>query len=277
VQAPAQRARLALFRCPVCQGALTLGERRLVCAKGHSFDLAKSGYVNLAPARTHAPASSGDTRQQLERRARFLAKGHLDFVAGAIAAAVGEAQAVLDAGCGTGFHLARVVERLPASVGAGIDLSKEAAVWCARRHSNLAFAVADIWKSWPIRDRSLDLVTSIFAPKNYAEMARVLRPGGTLVLVFPGERHLGELRDTFRLLGLSARKAEHYRARLSDQFDEPMRYRMVCRTAVDREGLADAVLMGPNARHPAGQATTEMPRHMAVTIDIEFLFARKRG
>ena len=35
------------FICPVCGGALTRNEKTYSCGKAHSFDISKSGYVNL--------------------------------------------------------------------------------------------------------------------------------------------------------------------------------------------------------------------------------------
>lgn len=267
------RDRFALFRCPVCRGDLALAERRLTCINGHGFDLARSGYVNLAMARRHARAVGGDAREQLEHRARFLARGHFDFIADIVAARADCRRAILDIGCGTGFHLARIVERAAASIGAGIDLSKDAAAWCARRHPALEVAVADIWNRWPIHDGSVDLVTSIFAPKNYAEMARVLRPDGLLVLVFPGPRHLEELRRAFGLLGVAADKADAYTARLARDFGAPARQRVVRRVTLELDEIEDVILMGPSARHLAGFCLNGGRRGMATTIDVQFLFA----
>jgi 23S rRNA (guanine745-N1)-methyltransferase len=274
VRRPTLRSRFDLFRCPVCALDLELVERRLVCAKGHSFDLARSGYVNLATARKHVPAAGGDTRLQLEHRAHFLGRGHFNVIADAIASHVGETDAALDTGCGTGFHLARLVERTGAVDGAGIDLSKEAADWCARHHTGLAFAVADIWDRWPVRSRSVGLVTSIFAPKNYSEAARVLRRAGVFALVFPGPRHLQELRDAFGLLGVAQRKTEDYRTRLAPHFDEIVLHKVVRRTAFDQADIEHAILMGPSARHL--QRLPQVPHALEVTLDIEFLIGRRR-
>ena len=94
---------------------------------------------------------------------------------------------VLDAGCGTGHHLAGVAAALRTPVvGLGVDIARIAAQRAARRWQELAFAVADVWTEWPVQDEAADLVLSIFAPKNFAEMSRVLRPGGWLALAYPG-------------------------------------------------------------------------------------------
>ena len=131
--------------------------------------------------------------------------GHYDAVAATIAARVEQvadlSRYVLDAGSGTGHHLARLTARLPGSViGLGLDISKAAVQRAAQRWPTTAFAVADLWTEWPLHDVAADLVISIFAPKNFPEMARVLRPGGWLVVAYPGPEHLAELRDRFGLL-----------------------------------------------------------------------------
>jgi 23S rRNA (guanine745-N1)-methyltransferase len=275
VRPPLSHHRFALFRCPVCRGDLALVERRLACAKGHSFDLARSGYVNLTPARKHAPAAGGDTRAQLEHRARFLARGHFDDVADVIAEHATPAAAILDAGCGIGFHVARIAEHVTPQIAAGLDLSKDAVAWCTRRHPDFGFAVADIWSRWPVHDRSVDLVASIFAPKNFPEMARVLRPGGWLAIAFPGPEHLRELRG-FGLLGAAAGKADRYHAKLTRDFGEPLQRRIVQRVALEREAVNDAILMGPSARHLAGLAPDRVPETVVATIDIVLLIARRR-
>lgn len=267
--------RFALFRCPVCRGDLALTERRLACAQGHSFDLARSGYVNLTPARKHAPAADGDTRAQLERRARFLARGHFDAVADVIAEHAISAAAILDAGCGTGFHVARIAEHVTPQIAAGLDLSKEAAAWCARRHPDFGFVVADIWGRWPVHDRSVDLVASIFAPKNFPEMARVLRPDGWLALAFPGAGHLQELR-AFELIGAATDKADRYRDRIMHDFTAPVERRILRRVDLERDAMIDAILMGPSARHLRDHKHERVPERMTVTIDVMLLLARRR-
>ena len=77
-------------------------------------------------------------------------------------------------------------------------------------YPDFAFAVADVWRDWPMRDACTDLVISIFAPRNFAEAARVLRPGGVLAVAFPGPDHLIELRREFGLIDQSEGKTEAY-------------------------------------------------------------------
>lgn len=133
--------------------------------------------------------------------------------------------------------------------------------------------MADIRSGWPVRSNSVDLVASIFVPKNFTEIARVLRPSGVLAMAFPGARHFQELRRDFNLLSLSEKKSETYAARIAAYLAAPTHQRITRRAAFDHDDLWNAVLMGPNARHVL--ATREGPARMSVTIDIEFLFARK--
>ena len=145
----------------------------LVCGNRHSFDLARDGYVNLLNGRRRSLIAGGDSAEQLDHRAAFLEAGHFNPVASAIASQVAHAAPgwrVLDAGCGTGHHLAGVAAALRTPlVGLGVDIARTAAQRAARRWRELAFAVADVWTEWPVQDEAADLVLSIFAPKNFAE------------------------------------------------------------------------------------------------------------
>jgi 23S rRNA (guanine745-N1)-methyltransferase len=198
-----------LLRCPVCRLDLNAAADALVCGNRHSFDLAREGYVSLLSSRRRRPAAGGDSAVQLRHRAAFLDAGYFDPIAATIAEHVQQSEAeaalgrwrILDAGSGTGHHLARIAEALPPPVaGIGLDISREAARQASRRWPRLAFAVADLWSEWPVQDAAVDLVISIFAPKNFPETARVLRPGGWLAMAYPGADHIAELRDRFGLM-----------------------------------------------------------------------------
>jgi 23S rRNA (guanine745-N1)-methyltransferase len=265
-----------LFRCPVCSADLTRIERTLRCPQRHSFDLARTGYVNLLTGHGAVPAEGGDRSRQLARRDAFLAQGHFDGIIETVQEGLGsETCSVLDAGCGTGHHLRRLIDAKPSAAGAGIDLSKDAAAYAAKRHPDFAIAVADIWRDWPVRDACIDLVLSIFAPKNFPEAARVLRPGGTLAVAFPGPDHLIELRREIGLLDQAEGKSETYAAAMQATLAAPRRQRLRRPARLDAEDIANVVLMGPNAHRTPMAALPQSPRD--VTFDIELLTARKPG
>jgi 23S rRNA (guanine745-N1)-methyltransferase len=273
-----------LLRCPVCRRDLDGAAGILACANHHSFDLARDGYVNLLDGRRRGPSARGDSAAQLDHRTAFLEAGHFNPVAAAIAAHMAHTGGVspalgwrvLDAGCGTGHHLAGVAAapRTPV-VGLGFDISGTAAQRAARRWRELAFAVADVWAEWPVRDEAADLVLSVFAPKNFAEMSRVLRPGGWLALAYPGPDHFGELVHRFRLLRQQAGKTGRYAEAARRSIGPSTTVRLVRRMRLGGDSVRHAVLMGPNARHIAAAALDVDAAGMDVTLDIVMLFARK--
>ena len=273
-----------LLRCPICRLGLGAAAGALVCRNRHSFDLAREGYVNLLPGNRRCPAEGGDRLDQLTHRAAFLEAGHFDFIAAAIrwhlrqtvALPADRSWRVLDAGSGTGHHLAGIAADLGLPVvGLGLDTAAAATRLAARRWPGLAFAVADLWAGWPVHDAALDLVISVFAPKNFAETARVLRPGGWLALVYPRANHLVELRQHFVLMHHHQYKAARYAKAVSRTIGPPTVTRLVRRTVLDPAAVCHVVLMGPAARHIAPPALDAATGPTAVTFDIDVLFARR--
>jgi 23S rRNA (guanine745-N1)-methyltransferase len=275
-----------LLRCPICRLGFDARAGALTCPNRHNFDLARAGYVNLLPGTRRRPAAGGDSPEQLRHRSAFLDAGNFDFVTAAIAHRLAQAAVisadgvrhVLDAGCGTGHHLALTAAAVgPATTGLGLDISAAAARLAARRWPGLAFAVADLWSEWPVHDASVDLVLSIFAPRNFAETARVLRPGGCLALVYPEADHLLELRRRYRLLGHHAEKATRHADAARRVLGPVSVSRIVRRTILAPETVCDIVLMGPNARHPELSTPPTEAEPMEVTFDIALLVARKQA
>ena len=273
-----------LLRCPLCRLALAAAAGALVCRNRHSFDLAREGYVNLLRSRRRRPAAGGDSLRQLRHCAAFLEAGHFDAVAATISEQVQQADAepasgewrILDAGFGTGHQLAKLEAAFTAPIiGLGLDIAKDAARHAARRWPTLAFAVADLWSKWPVHDAAVDLVISVFAPKNFPETARVLRPGGWVAVAYPGPDHLVELCDHFGLIGQHADKTRRYSELARRFLGQPTIHRLLGGTVLDGTEIRAAILMGPNARHIAPLTLDPEPEPIAVTFDITLLFARK--
>ncbi len=98
----------------------------------------------------------------------------------------GPVQAALDVGTGTGAAAFAIAERFPAARVVGVDIATEMiehARQKARDRPNVTFEVGDA--SWlPYDDASFDLVTVANMIPFFDQLARVVRPGGTLVVAF---------------------------------------------------------------------------------------------
>jgi 23S rRNA (guanine745-N1)-methyltransferase len=280
-----------LLRCPVCGDDLTVAGTALRCPAGHSFDVARQGYVNLVPGRA-------DTPEMVEARDAFLRAGHFRPLSAALAeearAATGEGGAgeggageggagaggaVLDLGAGTGHHLAAVLDALPGARGIAVDASTAALRRAARAHERAAAVGADAWKPLPLRDGIATIVLSVFAPRNAEEIARVLaRPregapgGGALVAVTPTTRHLHELVGPLGLLSVPDDKEDRLDAQLASHFELAGRRTVEHAMFLASDECAQLVRMGPSAWHFDEQSVAErmasLPDPMTVTASM---------
>ncbi|MEU9824476.1 putative RNA methyltransferase [Micromonospora chersina] len=278
---------LTRLRCPVCAEPLaeaTAGTARaLRCPRRHSFDIARQGYVNLLAGR--AP-HTGDSAEMVAARADFLAAGHYDPVAAALAAKAreivsGEAYPlVVDAGAGTGWYLAAVLAALPDAVGLALDVAKPALRRAARAHPRAAAALADTWQRLPLADRSAAVLLNVFAPRNGAEFHRVLDPAGALLVVTPTGDHLAELVDALDLLRVDPAKADRVADSLSGQFTEESATEHRARLELSRTEVATLVGMGPSAWHAdpgrLAERLTALPEPAPVTLAVRLAVHRPR-
>lgn len=234
--------------CPNCRGTLAVEEGSLRCASGHSFDVARQGYVNLLG---RAAPPNADTADMLAARQRFLDTGHYRPISATVADAVAGCCRILEVGAGTGHYLARALEATPGALGLASDVSPAAARRAARAHPRMAAVVADTWAGLPLADAVLDAVLCVFAPRNAEEFARVLRPGGLLVVVVPGPEHLAELRKKHGLLDVGRDKLEGVGAQLGAAFEHASTTQLTRQLDLDEAAATALVGMGPNAFHGA--------------------------
>lgn len=270
---------LGALRCPVCGGPLAAGDGALVCANGHAFDVARQGYVSLLAG--SAPIS-GDDAAMVQARSRVLDSGIYDPIRRALVEAVGgEGGAggpgsggapgtVLDVGCGTGWYLAGILDALPAARGLGLDASTRALRLAARAHERGAAAAADAFGSLPLADHAFNVVTSVFAPRNIAEFARVLRPGGRLVIVRPAPAHQAELRRAVPgMVSIDPEKEDRLARSLAPSFEVVADDAVECEVPLDPAVAADLVAMAPSARHiEASVALPAAPASMTVSVRV---------
>lgn len=182
------------FRCPHCAGPLQELPRAYTCANGHHFDRAKQGYVNLALTGRLKGRAAGDDEAMVRARRTVFDHGLYQPIVAAVATLVAAEgpSSIVDAGCGEGSYLAGAVA-LSGAGGWGIDISKVAVRMAAQRHKSHRYAIASSY-SMPFADDSFDILINVFAPRDFAEMTRVLKVGGRAVVVTPGLRHLQQLK-----------------------------------------------------------------------------------
>lgn len=177
--------------CPVCGAALNRVEKTWRCAAGHSFDIARQGYVNLLPVQQKHSLHPGDTREQVASRREFLKAGFYEPIADTLvrtATELGCAGPVLDVGCGEGYYSTRLTAALGAEL-VGVDISKEAVRFAAAQHKDALWLCATAAKL-PVADGAVGTLTSLFALTMPEEFRRVLRRDGYFLQVLAAEDHL---------------------------------------------------------------------------------------
>ena len=184
------------FACPICQENLTVVETSLKCSNRHSFDLAKFGYVNLAP---QIKQSANYDKENFQNRQQILEAGFYQAILEGISdllATKPSAKTVLDIGCGEGFYSRKLQEVHPEKTFYAFDISKDSVQIAAKSEPNWAinWFVGDLARL-PIKDTSMDILLDIFSPANYGEFRRVLSKNGILIKVIPTENHLKEIRQ----------------------------------------------------------------------------------
>ena len=184
------------FACPICRENLTLVESSLKCENRHSFDLAKFGYVNLAP---QIKQSANYDKENFQNRQQILEAGFYQAILETVSDLLSNsknAKTILDIGCGEGFYSRKLQERHPDKTFYAFDISKDSVQIAAKSEPNWAvnWFVGDLARL-PIKDASMDILLDIFSPANYGEFRRVLSKDGILIKVIPTKNHLKEIRQ----------------------------------------------------------------------------------
>lgn len=183
------------YICPLCALPLTLTQRTWGCPQAHKFDMAKEGYVNLLPVQKKNSKDPGDNQQMMFARREFLNAGYYQILSDRVNQLAlqyaSSAQQILDIGCGEGYYSHRLYNALVAHHFCylqGVDISKSAIKYAAKRYPNLSFCVASAYEM-PIPSNSIDLAIRIYAPSKVEELQRIMAPSGILITVSPGPLH----------------------------------------------------------------------------------------
>lgn len=243
-----------------CGEPLVREERRLVCGRGHSFDLARSGYVNLLQPQDRRSHSPGDSKAVVAARRRLHESGATAplFEAIADSVSVSEVDSVLDAGCGDGFYLGNLAARTGCAAY-GVDISRPAIEAAARRYPGLEWLVGNADRFLPFPAGAFSRVMSITARRNPAEFNRVLAKDGRLLVAVPAPDDLAEIRGPGRdRVGRTVSEFEsHFR------LESQSRIRTAVELGAEQVGDIRLMIYRPLQAEPS--------RRMRVTFSLDLL------
>lgn len=268
-------ARMSLI-CPLCREALNPVEKSYRCARGHSFDLAREGYLSLLHGRQKGEGR-GDSKAMILARDRVHRAGAFDPLVAALSALSFDSPVrnVLDLGCGEGFFLGHMVSAHRTATSHGLDLSVDAVKLAARTLKQSLILRADLLNPLPFANGSLDLVQSIFAPRPLAEIKRVLRPGGCALFVHPLADHWQEIRAFLPLAKIGEEKLA---ATELGGFSAVASQDLKVRRELSHTVLVDLVEMSPSIHRLTREATpwqSQLPATLEATLSVRVALFRK--
>ncbi|MCE9678373.1 23S rRNA (guanine(745)-N(1))-methyltransferase [Shewanella sp. AS1] len=183
------------YRCPICLLPLSLENSTWHCEHNHRFDCAKEGYVNLLPVQKKRSKDPGDNKEMMFARREFLNKGFYQALSDRVNQLAlqyaPDAKDGLDIGCGEGYYSHRLHQAMSgrgAFMLKGVDISKSALKYAAKRYPDIGFCVASSFEM-PFNDDSFDFMLRIYAPSEDKELRRVIKRDGILITVSAGPLH----------------------------------------------------------------------------------------
>ena len=263
-----------------CRALLEREKQRYVCANNHSFDVARSGYLNLLQPQDRRSKNPGDTPEAVAARRRFLERGFGDPLVEAIVRALPmrEGESLLDAGCGEGHHT-EAIRRAYGVEACGVDISVPAIELAAKRYPECQWVVANADRFLPYADGSFNAVTSITARLSVDEFARVLKPEGTLLVAIPGADDLVELREAVQGERVERDRVERtvalFAPKIAPKF-ELQRHELVRHVArLDREAIQDVLTSTYRGLRRSEQERLHELGEMDVTLARDLLLMRR--
>ncbi|NOQ15257.1 MAG: 23S rRNA (guanine(745)-N(1))-methyltransferase [Methyloprofundus sp.] len=265
------------YICPICQSPLIqhLSSKGYYCKNKHHFDLAKEGYLNLLPAQHKKSKEPGDSRAMMRARRNFLEAGFYQPMAKALASMIDKHRTesvpmhILDVGCGEGYYSRQIEIHAQHSENLdlqGIDIAKNAIFAAAKKQPNAHFIVASS-KSMPYADHYFDLLFRVYAPSNDKEINRLLKPGGLLLIVTPGPRHLWQLKE-FIYKEVKEHSAD---ISLPEGFEQIESQRISYTIQPDQEQRMALLQMTPFAWRAKGDVQNKIQRSHGLEIEADFI------
>lgn len=264
-----------------CGLPLDRGDRALICQAGHSFDIARSGYVNLLQPQDRRSPAAGDSKAVVKARVELLAAGVgrtlIDDVARRVASLdLARDAVVIDLGSGSGDALASIRRHVEIT-GVGIDVSTAAVEHAARSFPALSWVVANADRRLPLLDRSVDVAISVHGRRNPSECARVLAPGGCLLVALPAPDDLIELRAMILGEGVTRQRTTRMLAEHDAFFALVDRASIRETLDVDRASLRNLLRVTYRGARASAAARVAALQSMSVTFSSDLVVLRPRS
>lgn len=263
--------------CPLCRLPLDRQPKTWRCASGHSFDVAREGYVNLLPVQHKNSLDPGDSAESLAARRDFLAAGHYGPLRDAVLRLLAPLQlrSLLDLGCGEGWYT-RSFPEVAAEV-VGLDIAKPAIQLAARRFKGITWLVAS-GAQLPVADGALDAISCLFTQLHVGEMHRALRAGGHVLVVTPAPTHLWSVRAQL-FDEVRAHEPDKFLAGFEAQFDVVAREEVRAGLQLIQSTLKQLLAMTPYVwkARPEKRALLEQSETFETEAAFSLLLFRKRS
>ena len=166
------------------------------------------------------------SRETFQIRREVLEKGYYSHILNEVVQLIksfSSIDTILDIGCGEGYYSKQIKEVSGDKEIIAFDISKDAVQLAAKSDfsNSIKWFVGNL-EEMPIKDKRIDCILDIFTPANYSEFNRVLKEGGYVIKVIPGNAHLKELRETAKEQLKSKDVKELMREELAQKFNSAL-------------------------------------------------------
>ncbi|MBJ9706489.1 putative RNA methyltransferase [Acinetobacter baumannii] len=263
--------------CPVCRQRLELVSKTWRCEQGHSYDIAKQGYVNLHVVQHKHSKNPGDTPESVDARRAFLQGGYYQPLQQAVVHLLKQlkAKTVLDIGCGEGYYTSAMQQVVEQCIG--VDIAKTAVQRAAKLNDKVTWVVGT-GATLPVIDQSMDVCTSLFSPIPQTEILRVLKDDGYLIVVTPATNHLYAMREAL-FEQVNPHTPQKFVEQLQDLFELKEQQVIDAPLVLDQQALKNLIAMTPYAykASPERRMQLEQKAHLQVTASFQIYLFQKRN
>ncbi|UDY21849.1 23S rRNA (guanine(745)-N(1))-methyltransferase [Acinetobacter baumannii] len=263
--------------CPVCRQRLELVSKTWRCEQGHSYDIAKQGYVNLHVVQHKHSKNPGDTPESVDARRAFLQGGYYQPLQQAVVHLLKQLKAkmILDIGCGEGYYTSAMQQVVEQCIG--VDIAKNAVQRAAKLNDKVTWVVGT-GATLPVVNQSMDVCTSLFSPIPQTEILRVLKDDGYLIVVTPATDHLYAMREAL-FEQVNPHTPQKFVEQLQDLFDLKEQQVIDAPLVLDQQALKNLIAMTPYAykASPERRMQLEQKVHLQVTASFQIYLFQKRN